>query len=59
VCHFPPPAFFGVGCVLRLEAEATRFAENLASPSALAIWAVDISWSASLAILRISAADHF
>jgi hypothetical protein len=29
------------------------------SPNALAIWAVDISRSASLAILRISAADHF
>jgi hypothetical protein len=32
VCHFPQPAlFFGVGCVLRLEAEATHFAEGLAA----------------------------
>ena len=31
VCHFPPTAFFGVGCVLRLEAEATHFAEDLAA----------------------------
>ena len=36
----------------------TPYGEPL-SPNALAIWAVDISWSASLAILRISAADHF
>jgi hypothetical protein len=33
--------------------------EKCSSPSALAIRAADISWSASLAILRISATDHF
>jgi hypothetical protein len=31
VCHFSAAAFFEVGCVLRLEAEATHFAENLAA----------------------------